>query len=377
MKALLYAEDAPVREDAVGFGMEKVNGRLAEALGGNVVFTVVNERKPWSRRERLHPAVAGRAVRLRVPRLIGGEQRVQGHPLGPSAARIALWRPWLRVLAAVHAPKCVLVPVGSDPLALGRGVMLARSLKLPYAIYAVDDTPEISHCPEEFAGWVRGAARVFVLTDSLGASWASRFGIVAHEMSLPYPEPGPMPAAARTREIVFLGNVNQLYAERLVCLKAAIDRLNAANSARVVLRLTIADARTIEKLLGDLDGVVIQPCDGPGELPDLLSRALACFAPYSFEADGAVQTSFPSKTLEYLAWARTILCNGPEESSVVRFFQGEGLPLILTDPGVPALTRLLERLLADPPDHHRIYREALAARHGYSRVRKQYAAGWR
>lgn len=378
MKVLFYAEDAPVREDAVGFGMEKVNGRLAEALGDRVVFTVVNERRPWSPASRIHSAVEARHLRLRVPGLLAGafKKHSESHALGESGARLDWWKPVIRAFAAMYGAQIVFVPVGSDPLALGRGVVLASVLGLPYAVYAVDDTPALTDCPAEFASWVRGARQVFGLTGELCNVWAERFGKSCSLLSLPFPKPGPMPDVKRTREIVFLGNVNPLYAERLVCLKKVVDQLAGSVAGRLTIRLTIPRAGEVEAVLGNLENVVIAPCDGPGELPALLARALACFAPYSFDGTGSVRTSFPSKTLEYLAWSRTIVCSGPEDSSLVRFFGDHQLRYVVGDRSEEALMRTLEEIAMEKPDESERYRTVLAKVHSYECVGRQFDSAW-
>jgi hypothetical protein len=93
------------------------------------------------------------------------------------------------------------------------------------------------------------------------------------------------------------------------------------------------------------------------------------FLPYSFDEKlrTMVTTSFPSKSMEYLAYARSILVHAPDYSNSARFFARADLPTVTSSP--QAMERVIRDHLIAAPDHSAVYRSYLERYHSPAAVR--------
>jgi len=379
LKTFLYLENAPIAEECVGFGLERVNGRLADALGRRVSGIIVNEASPWSPTTRLRPSLRGICWRLLMPAVLSRFARLFAPMgLGSQGERLALWLPLLKAWKRLRGTNMLLVPIGSDDMALMRGRWLAQKLGIPYVIYAVDDCELMGGAYPGFRSDLLDAHRIFALTPTLCAVWQQRYGVSCRLLNLPYEVPEQEISPQRSSQILFLGSLNALYAERLVCLHKVVREINREDGFNLTLRFTIAKPEQVLQLLGSLESVVIQPCEGESAFHDLLASSLMCYAPYSFDPamEHSVRTSFPSKVLEYLAWAPCILADGPEYSSLCQMFSKSGLPELIINGDPESLLKVVRRIAKDQPNHSKLYRAALRQEHSYERCQNQWDSAW-
>jgi len=77
--------------------------------------------------------------------------------------------------------------------------------------------------------------------------------------------------------------------------------------------------------------------------------------------------------MEYLAYARSIVVNGPDYGVATQYFRRAGLPSVVSSP--EELEDMIFTHLTTQPDFSAMYREYLASAHSLVAVRKTLCAG--
>ena len=86
-----------------------------------------------------------------------------------------------------------------------------------------------------------------------------------------------------------------------------------------------------------------------------------------------VSTSFPSKSLEYLAYARSIVVFGPDYGVATKVFREAGLPSVVSSP--EELEGAINSHLQAWPEHSAVYRRYLVEAHSLAAARKTICDG--
>jgi len=266
---------------------------------------------------------------------------------------------------------------GSDPEVLARLDRIAAKAGKDFSVYLVDDfewtmrlngksEAEIARVSAQMRLSLRRAAHTFAITDELGQLLESQFGIAPVTLPLVF-EPQPRPVVPVKDQIIFLGSVNFLYADALRTLIDAITQVRAATGRDLTLRFTSASA---VEALGPLPGfVTIARIEGAQALAREIAASLFAFLPYSFDEKlkTMVTTSFPSKSMEYFAYARSIVVHAPEYSNSSRLFVRHHLPTVTASQ--QDLRQIIEAHLISPPDHNGLYRGYLERFHAPAAAR--------
>lgn len=189
------------------------------------------------------------------------------------------------------------------------------------------------------------ARHVFAITDELAGLLHRQFGITATTLKLAF-EPRPAPRPPRKDQIFFLGSINFLYLSALQTLLETVSRLRAQTGRNITVHFTQVAPAALAPLP---DFVQAAPIADADVLAGEIAASLFAFLPYSFEPElrTMVETSFPSKSMEYLAYARSIVVYAPGYSNSARFFSKAGLPTVTGTP--ETLEQEICRQLESPP----------------------------
>jgi hypothetical protein len=206
-----------------------------------------------------------------------------------------------------------------------------------------------------------------VITAALGELLHQQFSISPVTLPLAF-EPNPRPEPALKSQIFFLGSVNFLYVEGLKTLIQIVERLRGELACNLTIRLTSPGGTDA---LGPLPFFVnATPIVGADALAAEIAASLFAFLPYSFDPAlrTMVTTSFPSKAMECLAYARSLVVHAPSYSNSARLFTEASLPQVThTDADLEVAVR---NHLENAPDHSACYRTYLADNHSPAIVRR-------
>lgn len=256
------------------------------------------------------------------------------------------WSPLLIIKLHRRNIKQLFVLCGADSWFL-INILWLQLLKVRVEIYLVDDIEASSAYGHNMLlrGWVRPllasvirrSEKVYAISEGFVEHLDQRFGCQSIWLPLPSITPPPQPdlftpCTAARRHIVFIGGLNHLYVDTLRELYEEICAFNETKFHVYQLVLEImsyGDTEAFIKSLPNRDWVIAYHQLKDRELQEHLSRAYACFLPYSFLPEEAlmVSTSFSCKILEYYACGKPILVYGPAYASIPRFFRKELLAL--------------------------------------------------
>jgi hypothetical protein len=270
--------------------------------------------------------------------------------------------------------------VGADPGILTRAAKLADLAGKSCVFYVVDDflstmrivgvdEGTIQGVRERSRAVLRAAKHVFAITDGLGEHLRESYGVSPTTLHLAF-ELEPRPMLTAKRQIIYLGSINFLYAEGLRDLFRVVERVRRSSGAELTVRLTVP-AELAQRELGKLpDFVFSAPIQTSEGLAQEIASSLFAFLPYSFNSRerSMVTTSFPSKSMEYLAYARSIVVYGPEYGVATRVFRQMGLPSVVSSPR--ELEKVVHGHQAAWPEHSALYRSYLTAAYSRGAARK-------
>jgi hypothetical protein len=366
----VYTEDVPAKKDVVVRGMSRAGTPLLRSILEYVDRIVLYQKHGWLEKEDIDPELL--PVCSFVPRwavLLSKMLRRTGFLR--TADRLSSYAS-VRALRGSSAGT-IFAYIGTDYGVMSRVARIARQSGKQYALFVVDDfvaplriagasDSVIELVREEAGNALRGARHVFTITDGLGAYLRENFGVSPTTLRLVF-EPAPRPVVPVKRQIIYVGSINFLYVPGLRDLFQAVERVRLASGEDLKVRLTVS-ARIALRELGELPPFVIAtPADSADELAGEIASSLFAYLPYSFDPreKAMVSTSFPSKSLEYLAYARSIVVYGPEYGVATKLFEQMDLPRVVSTR--ESLEAAVALHLADSPEHSVQYQEYLAEAH--------------
>ena len=364
----VYLESPPLNENIPAHGLYRAATPIMKAIGDHIARIALY---PMDRRygmESVAPAL--RPLCRSLPRAFTLFRTLRKRLFRDdfeNAIIAGIVGGWARRSPATH----ILALEGSDPEVLARVDAIAAKAGKPFSVYLVDDfawsmrlsgrsEKDIAATAARMQKSLSRARHVFAITSELGALLHEQFGVSPVTLHLAF-EPGPRPHPPVKDQIFFLGSVNFLYADALKLLIETIGRIRAETGRDLTIRFTSSAARSE---LGPLPAyVTVAPIAGAEALSREIAASLFAFLPYSFDEKlrTMVTTSFPSKSMEYLAYARSILVYAPDYSNSARFFARGRLPTVTATP--QALEQAIRDHLEAAPDHSRIYRDYLERNH--------------
>jgi hypothetical protein len=268
--------------------------------------------------------------------------------------------------------------IGTDSGLLRRTAQIAQQSGKAYVFYVVDDflaslritganDVVIDRARRDAAVAIRGAKHVFAITDGLGEQVRRTFDVATTTLELAF-EPGKIVKPAVKLQVVYVGSINFLYTAGLLDLFRAVGQVREKSGADLTVRLVCPESKA-RIGLGELPAFVHAAPERTAEgLASEIASSLCAFLPYSFEdkEKPMVSTSFPSKSLEYLGYARSIVVYGPDYGVTSRRFRSASLPSVVAS--APELEDILRVHVADHPDYSAFYTNYLRAVHSLEAV---------
>ncbi len=363
--------------------MSRVNGRLLACLAPELKTGLVNRAGAWWREEDLAPGVRklrrpGRMFQ-RMQRFLADRSRSKTE-IGFAEGQLLSW--WLKTQSPVQVGDLLFCPCGADPGSAIRAYRLAKSARLRCALYLVDDfteshrlahgEPLVPAIQAELTAAIQGS-QILTISEGLQARMHEVYGVSSQVIPLPYPEIESLPETPSIPQVLFVGNVSHFYQDGLRDMAETIAEINRETGGNLTLRITLGKPEVVAKTIGSHPFITCGNSGGSEDLSREISRSLLCFLPYSFteEYRVMVSTSFPSKLLDYLASARSVLCYAPPYASSTHYFQTHSLPRSLERESRPALKKTLQEHLSEQPNHSSAYREVLQRHHSTASIRQR------
>ena len=263
--------------------------------------------------------------------------------------------------------------IGVDPLSVTRACAFAVASGLDFEAYLVDDI-ETHPSNQGKLGLhsavrrgLRTAAAVYAITPELASRCAELYGIPVTCLPLTAEIPPPPQGhnVCPTYFAAYLGSINHLYEDGLKLLFQMVAELRSSIGLELRVRMVSRPADVARLFDGAVpDWVVSGAEDSLMGVAAALSDSQFCYLPYSRRdsAHAMVRSSFPSKLLDYLSWARHIVVFAPNDSVPFNLFNRERLAGATCSPS--ELRDRLGALVGKTDSESAQYRDVLIRHHG-------------
>ena len=334
MKIAIYTDDAPIAEDRLASGMNRVNTRLFNAINENITTIVTSfQHRDFDNTDLdflLFEKIRYFSFNKLTIKLIRKLNKLFSKVFSYSFDFLFYLSKKDIIDNLIDSNSDILfVPLGSNIRAYSRAIHLSKETNLPLAVYIVDEFLDAAilagdkygkrTCEKYLQQYLEYTKTIFVISEGMQEYLKTNYNVKSIVLNLPFEKKFDI-SENTINQILFLGNLSHFYEDGILELLKSLRKFNSLNSNKIVLRLTI---KTLPSFLnGFEDLIVYSKIDGDDNLAKEINKSLFCFIPYSFDKKykTMVSTSFPSKTLECLSYAKHILVYGPSYCSAVRYF---------------------------------------------------------
>jgi len=347
IKLVFITDGTPVNEEVMAYGMCRVNSRLLRALDEYVGLVATTRYSNAYQYKDLVEDIQDKCIMIMFPYWL---EKILGRFLPQLRSQNTAFRIMLPSLVKrllQTGANWVFCSCGADPKILDKGFQLAQASGLPLAIYLVDDFLEsallsenqenLKIAKEKVPYWLSKAEKIFVISDGLRQLLLERYKVNSIVLPLPYElpqKPVDLNSVQKNNQIIFVGSLSHFYIDGLRQLAYILDEINQNFNTCITLRLTSPDLDHAKKVIGKFLCLRCKSCPTTTELYQEIASSLFCFLPYSFDKKYKimVKTSFPSKTLDYLAAAKSIILYAPDYSSSTQYFSQHQLLTWIDNP---------------------------------------------
>jgi UDP-N-acetylglucosamine:LPS N-acetylglucosamine transferase len=291
----------------------------------------------------------------------------------------------LLTLTRQHKPRAIWANWPSTGFLLGAW-WVSRKLRIPLYVHMHDMWEEGMTSRDQIferlvARWyekriLRGAKRVFAITDTAAAHFRAKHGIETFVLKhcIPDSDLDQVPSAGQhsiKKVIHFAGSIYALMNQ-----DAVVDLVKALDLCRSGITL---DGYTLNPAGYDAVGI-----GGPrvslrrASKTDVMAaqrESAILFLPLAFQSSNPteIRTVFPTKLLEYFVSGRPILVHAPADSWVSRAAQKDGWGVVVDTPDSTRLADTIDALLNDQEKQQSLV--AAAFKEARSRLASKVAAG--
>ena len=372
-KIAMLTDNMPICAEKYGYGMYKVVNGLAEALGGNLDTIICTDRNFQNgkmssdiRRKvlvanKFHADVSGVVGNIRF--------LIEIFPIACSLKKKDI--------------RHIFIPLGADYRELERAYLISIVFHFKISIYVVDDFVKYyseilkkdcggRNIEKRVARYINQADVVFSISDGMRKRIWELCGRNSYVLPIPYHYMDIGTSNVQKSQIMYVGGINELYSFGLRDIAEIIDELNMENQWNIQLKFTYRNIGEVKYLLGNFACIRTERLETEYELRREIHSSLFCFMPYSDKDSLHMmqQTSFPSKMIEYLGAAKSIVVYGNRQNSASSYFNKYGLSTVIDGRDKEKLRKCIVSHLQEEIDYSSAYKDILKRVHSYKRVRE-------
>lgn len=381
MKIAIYTDDAPIAEDKLASGMNRVNTRLFTAINDNVSVIITSFQHRDFDFNDLDPILSKKTRFLSINKLLMEFIRKTNKllskifPINIDILFNISKRNIVNILNNSNSD-ILFVPLGSNIRAYSRAIELSKETNLPLAVYIVDEFLDAAILSEDKYGkqtcekylqeYLEHTKTIFVISPGMKKYLKTSYGVESIVLNLPFEKKYNVEEDT-IMQILFLGNISHFYLDGLVELLDLVTEYNNKNEMKLILRLT---SNFLPTRLQKYESIIkYEKINGDENLAKEINRSLFCYIPYSFDKKYKimVSTSFPSKTLECLSYAKRIVVYGPSYCSVVKYFEDNKI----NDKTTYLNYTYLRDKVINQYDFSTIYKKNLEKNHNFRSIQKK------
>lgn len=381
-KINIYTDNAPLSEDVIATGMERVNTRLFKCLNYHIDSIYVSNANKEVYADDIDQDLkiktqisSTNVINNLLRRIIYKMESNFGFSMD-----LIFYFIKKKIIKNINDSDCkvLFVPLGADIRGFKRAVEISRSTNSELWVYIVDDFESFSEFKKDKNGlnlckkienYLESCTRVLVISQGMKNYIENKYNAKAEVLNLPYDDYNKSVNHEVTlnKEILFLGNLSHFYLDGILDILKVIQYLNDELGYNLKLRLTSACPKEIYENYSSI--IIVESVAGKDNLHKMIRESALCFIPYSFDNKykTMVTTSFPSKTLECIAHSKSVLVYGPQYSSSVQYFNDNDIATCVSDRSFTLLTEGVVSALN--VDMQQLYKSTLITNHSNGYIR--------
>lgn len=387
MKYVVYTEDPPLNEDEVATGLSRVNRHIIRAMGDCYVGTVAADLSLRNIKEnkKIDPYIRNTVFKVshtmgifcKFRNVISKFTKTRFMYSKSSEKRIF---DFVKVVGG----NAVFAPIGTNVNALFRLTALFASTNLRLYVYLVDEpiaaaalagNPMAASEIEKFYSELNKCEKIFCITAGLSGQIQPQCNIPVETLNLPYNKASysDEEIVRPKKYIIFIGNASHFYQDGIIDCIDIIDKKVSDEGCDLKFVFTI-DSPFVKKLQKEYGYEIVRiiRCYTQNQLLLLIKNAEFAYVSYSFREKykSMVQTSYPSKLIEYFSSARKILLYSPDYAAASLTFRNQGFPFLVCNESKELLKQKLLEAILDSNDYSGIYNKYIDEEHGYLKFKR-------
>ncbi|HFU75200.1 MAG TPA: hypothetical protein ENK66_03040 [Arcobacter sp.] len=384
-KLVVYCDDAPFKEELLAAGLNRVNTRMFKAVNDNIESVCISHEGIYFTKDDIAIEFIDKSVFMNLNSVL---VKILKKTTLFFENYFHLYIDFLfylflpKVLHTIKKSDCsyIFIPVGANIRALKRAVKISEKSSLPLAVFIGDEfknyarlsgnKESIIMCDKYLQQWLSKISKIFVISEGMQNYFLEEYNLKSTVLNIPYEKKYSINSDKRKDFILFLGNTSHFYQDGLVDMIEVLFDYNQKYNKNIVLRFTIDKIPDIfeEKYLQYIEYGKI---DTDYNSSKILNEALFCFIPTSFDKKYKIMvgTSFPSKMMECLAFAKHIVVYGPQYSSSVRYFKKYNLDTVVSQRNKEELFKILTKKDLNYSNQSKVYNYILNQNHSLKNIK--------
>lgn len=368
-KIAILTDNRPISEEHYGYGMYKVVYRLMVALDDYTDTVICTD-----------PNVDLSQVDVKFRNKIhikNGFHRYNGSGLENIFFVLDIFYEVFKLRK--RGVNRIFIPLGADYHELQRAYIIKKIFGLDISVYVVDDFVDYQRnilnndnkiIEKKIVTYLSAMNNIFVISDGMRKRIYKLAKKNSTILPLPYEYVEIEKTTCNEKYIMFVGNISGLYLEGLQDIAEIIDQINTEKNANIKLLFTYKNVSEVKRILGNYKCIISNRVDGEGLLRMEMNNSLFCFMPYSNSKEYYLMqnTSFPSKLVEYLASAKSIVVYGNNNNSAISYFKKNNIPYVIRGRNKDALKEIVLYHLKKDIDYSIEYSSLIKSMHSNKQI---------
>lgn len=374
-KIAILTDNMPIKESAYGFGMYKVVNRLVMALKDDVDTIICTDNNFQTKN--IEAVLENKIV------LSNKFHSLQNNSLADIGFLMEICKEIYKLKN--KGIRKLFIPLGADYRELKRAYLCSRIYHLSVSIYIVDDFLEYNRIfsgtnidyrglKKDIINYLKEIDCIFVISKGMQDRIYDLTGRRSVLLPIPYENKKIFETSERTlMQVLFLGSINRLYVQGIKDMAEVIDELNKKKNLQIRFQFTYKSIMEVKQIIGNYKCIISRHIGTEVELKKEMRDSIFCFMPYSDDKDLNLMqnTSFPSKLVEYMSSARSIVIYGNNENLAKRYFEENNLPQIIHGRDTEMLERCILEHIEQKKDYSKRYNYILNKNHSFKSIRRK------
>lgn len=371
-KFAVLTDNMPVREEAYAIGMNKVVHRLVKALDGYIDTIIITD-KNYSR-DKLDLTLENNI------KLVNGFHAIKRSKIADAVYLLEIWEK-LHLLKRKGIRK-IFIPLGADYRELKRAYLVSKYFKMKVSVYVVDDFIEYQRrilgntitekVERKIVKYLKKMEHIFVISEGMKDRIFESTGKSSVLLPIPYKYKRiNIEKHSKRLQIMFLGGINDLYVNGIRDIARVIDKINRERGMDIKLLFTYQTVAEVKRKVGNYRCIESHKIEKEDDLREQMKNSLFCFMPYSNNPKLFIMqnTSFPSKLIEYMSSAKSIVIYGNSSNSAASYFERNALPQVIYGSDRDALEKCIMAHLEQLQDYSNKYINILEKQHSFDNIK--------